>query len=260
MTNTILVPKILEGKRFCTGRTEDKDLKKCLSEGYEAQFMPAVADARIAAQGDIMGGPEFTDIWMCNYCTLSVKATGKTKQGNPVVVYAHVPNYLSDPDNIEKVIDQGTINGAGRMPQEEFQRLLDLEDNENVFVVDYNALRNSCSWGFEIPLNEAIKHPQTIPFLGGEERAEKYLKKHEEVIGNSRKIVREEGKIEFKKHKEVNGNSIGIWRSDDLSDHPLARLLCLDYVVVNLGGVRQISGLNGKGYFGSGNGFLGVKN
>ncbi len=197
MTGKIKVPIKIEAEEFHANRT-DKALRDCQSRGFEAVFMPAIIDARIEA-------PKDARIWQNWYIAPSIRATGKTKQDNAVVVYAHVPNYFSNPDNIEKAINQGLVNGAGIMPKDEFQRLLDLEDSENVFIVDYDALKSSSSG--VIPLEAAIKHPQTVPFLGGEERAKAYLKRH----------------------KEVYGYKIGIWHSDDLADEPLGRPLFLGY-------------------------------
>lgn len=222
--DTILVPvkKNLEGKEFYDNKT-DKALKTCQTEGFEAVFMPSIADTRIEA-------PKDARIWQTWYSAPSVKATGKTKQGNAVVVYAHIPNYFSNPNNIETAISQGLINGAGIMPQDELQRLLDLADNENVFVLvgkDYDKLKNSSSG--VIPLKNALKHPQTIPFLGGKERAERYLERH----------------------KEVYGNQIGNWHLDDLSEKPLGRLLCV--------GNDYYNGLNGDNFIFDNGRFIGVR-
>ncbi|MBI2499311.1 hypothetical protein HYV88_03660 [Candidatus Woesearchaeota archaeon] len=204
--NQILVPVKVEGKEFYASRT-DEALRNCQNENYAALFMPSVADTRIEA-------PKDTRAWQSWYTTPSIRATGRTKQGTPVVVYAHVPNHFSDPSNITQAIENGLVNGAGILPQPEFQRLLDLKDDKNVFVIDYNSLRGSSS--DVIHLKQALEHPQTIPFLGGKERAEKYLERH----------------------KEVFGNSIGILHSDDLSDQTLARLLFLGscYGNILLGG------------------------
>lgn len=162
-------------------------------ENYEPLFMPSFTDMRIEAPKDAI-------IWQNWYCTPSIKVTGRTEGRKMVVVYAHVPNYFSNPDNIKDKW-KGLANGAGIMPDKEFQGLLDLEDNKNIFVVDYKILRNSESG--VILLKDAIKHPQTIPFLGGKERAERYLERH----------------------KEVDGEKIGIFYSDDLHDRPFGRLL-----------------------------------
>src|SRR3989344_8722044 len=201
MTNTqiqeqskILVPKRiitnLEGKEFYNNSVPEA-LKSLQKEGYTPVYMPQLADARIEADGD-------SRVWQTWFTTPSIRATGRTKQGNPVVVYAHTNNYLSTPENIEQSISAVLVNRAGRIPQGEFQRLVDLEGltdesgNQLVFLVDYDKLRNSKSG--VIKVSDALKHPQTVPFLGGEERAQRYLEKHKIVLGQN----------------------IGVWHSDDL--------------------------------------------
>lgn len=193
----ILIPRkeMLEAEEFYDNFLYQA-LRKCQEKGLEAVFMPSIIDARIES-------PNNARIWGTWYSTPSIMATGRTQQGNPVVVYAHIPNYFSNPDNIEEAIRKGLVGGAGIMPEKEFQRLLDLEDNENVFVVDYETLKESGS--DVISLEEALDHPQTIPFLGRQERAERYLERHGEVYGGG----------------------IGIWHTDDLADRPLGRLLFL---------------------------------
>ena len=162
---------------------------------YKAQFMPGIIDER-------MNTSDYTaPIWSDWHTSLSLRATGKSKQGNAVVVYAHVPHELSTPEGMQAARKAGLVNGAGKLSKNEFYRLLDLEDKENVFVVDYNALKNSES--DVIPVSKALAHPQTIPFLGGSERAEAYLEKH----------------------KEAFGKNIGIWHSDDLGNEPVGRVL-----------------------------------
>ncbi|MBI5804083.1 hypothetical protein HY450_02470 [Candidatus Pacearchaeota archaeon] len=196
MTNETIkvsIRKSVEGRAFGPVRG-DVALKECSDAGYEAQFMPTLIDTRIYSK---KGSAFWNFLWR----TPSIKATGKTKQDNPVVIYAHVPNYFSKHENITEAIEVGLVKGAGKIPREEFQRLLDLEDKERVFVVDYDELKRSTS--DLIPVKKALAHPQTIPFLGGKDRAELYLPKH----------------------KENYGDQIGIWHSDDLCDEPLARLL-----------------------------------
>ncbi|MBI2452546.1 hypothetical protein HYV50_05755 [Candidatus Pacearchaeota archaeon] len=216
--NTIQVPirKTLEGKEFPESGSERidlalKELEDSRNPAYEAVYMPELIDARIYS-------PEDSRIWQVWWITPSIRATGKTKQGNPVVVYAHIPNYFSKSENITKAINQGLVNYAGRIPQNEFQRLLDLEDKKRVFVIPHSDLKNS--EGGVISLKKALKHPQTIPFLGGEERAAKY----------------------FERHKEVYGENIGIWHTDDLAEEPLARALFVGVGVGGLGGVLDYSG------------------
>ena len=220
MTNTqvqekskIFVPirKSLEGQEFYNSNIPTA-LRTLQSEGYTPVYMPQIVDARIEADED-------SRVWQTWFTTPSIRATGRSKEGIPVVVYAHIDNYFSSPENIEQAMSQGLVNGAGRIPQSEFQRLIDLEGltdesgNQSVFVIGYNKLREYKS--DVIKVSNALKHPQVIPFLGGEERAQRYLKKH----------------------KKVFGSTIGIWHSDDLSDEPLARLLRLgDYCDDGLGG------------------------
>src|SRR3989344_5558178 len=86
------------------------------------------------------------------------------------------------------------------MPESEFQRLLDLEDGKRVFVVDYGKLRDSKSGTLSI--EQALEHPQIIPFLGGEARAEAYLQKHSKIYGDR----------------------IGIWHGDYLGNNPVWRV------------------------------------
>ena len=196
-------------------------LDNCQKEGYKAMFMPELADARIKAGKD-------SELWQKWYSTPSLRATGKTKQGNAVVVYAHVPNHFSNPENIEKAVKEGLVSGAGIMPQKEFQKLVDAEDSKKVFVVDYDKLKNSkCD---VISVDFALEHPQTIPFLGGEKRAEKYLEKH----------------------KQVYRNKIGIWHSDDLKDNPVGRVLFV-------GCIYDYDGLYGSYDLGGCGGFCGVQ-
>lgn len=166
-----------------------------LDKNYDPLFMPSIIDMRIEAPKDAI-------IWQNWYCTPSIKVTGRTEGRNVVVVYAHITNYFSNPDSIKDKW-KGLADGAGIMPDKEFHGLLDLEDNKNVFVVDYKTLMGSESG--VILLKDALKHPQTIPFLGGKERAEKYLERH----------------------KEVDGEKIGIFCSDDFIGHdrPFGRLL-----------------------------------
>jgi len=179
-------------------------------------FMPEIADAKINDDS----------LWREWYSSVSLRATGRTKQGTPVVVYAHVPNFYSNPENIRQAKAQGLINGAGVLPEDEFQRLLSLE-GQGVFVVDYKALKNSQS--DVIPVERALNHPQVIPFLGGQKRAEIYLAKHKEVVGNK----------------------IGVWHNDDLQEQPVARPLFF--------GDGYVDVLGANGGFDSDGHFLGVQ-
>lgn len=178
-------------------------LKNCGSECEEILYMPQLLELKISALND-------SKIFQNWYSTPSIKVTGRTKQGKPVVVYAHISDYFSNQKNIKKSINKGLINGAGYILNKDFMRLLELEDNKKVFVVDYYKLKSSTS-GI-IPLEKALEHPQTIPFCGSKELAEKYLGKYKEVYGAMGKIY---------------GEGIGVFHCDDLYNSPLARPLVI---------------------------------
>ncbi len=222
MSNDLQIVRrvVSKGREFHAGGTYGvaDSLKECNDVGYQPLFMPELAMAKADADKD-------SRLWQTWFLAPSVRVTGKSRQGNPVVVYAHVPTSLSDPANIRKMIDdRALVNGAGPMPQEEFYNLLGQEGNR-VLVVDYAKLRESTS--DVIKVDDAMAHPQTAPFLGGEQNAQAYLAKH----------------------KDVYGKRIGVWHSDDLKDRPMGRLLCL--------GLDDYGGLDG-GLLGSGGRFVGV--
>lgn len=205
--NTLNVPVSIEGEEFYNNNLSDA-LSNCQKQ-HSPLFMPSLIDARIYS-------PKGARIWQSRYDSVSARVTGKTKAGNAVVVYAHIPNYLAKPKNIEKAKKQKLVNGAGIVPQNEFQRLLDLEDGLNVFAVDNNTLNSSTSG--VVAIKDALKHPQTIPFIGNEARAEAYLKRFEEVYGNK----------------------IGIWHCNDLGEQPLGRLLYVGDSNSGLNGLRYL--------------------
>ena len=199
MSEKILIPTFVEAEPFEKLEVNgvEKALRGCYKAKCEPVYMPQLVDARI-------NSPKDSPVWKW-HTTPSVRVTGKTKQGNPVVVYAHVPNYFSKPNNVAKAVNEGLTNGAGKMPPKDFYKLLDQEDKENVFVVDYTKLKNSSSGAIDV--TQAIEHPQTAPFLGGRARAEQYLAKHQQVY---------------------NTTKIGVWHYDDLLvDQPLGRVLFL---------------------------------
>ena len=154
----------------------EKALAACEQAKAQPLYMPQLADARIAAGKD-------SYLWKNYFTTPSTRITGTSKSGNKVVVYAHVPTYLSTSVNLAKAREDGLVNGAAKIPQEEFYRILDLEDNKTVFVVDEATLRNAPPFYISKLSQVALKHPQTIPFLGGKERAEAYLAQHQTVYG-----------------------------------------------------------------------------
>jgi len=212
-----VVPKEPVKQFYSNSNTGVADVfEQSANEGYQALFMPELALARIGSQ----------DLWQNWYVTPSVRATGQTKAGAKVVVYAHVPNYLSNPANIRNTIKEGTLkNGAGAIPQDQFDALVSQNGNGRVFVIDYDTLRKSSSE--VISVDSALEHPQTIPFLGSEATAKLYLQRH----------------------KEVYGKNIGIWHQDDFDKKtPRGRVLFLGGIGYDgLGGVSSLGVLGGLG-------------
>ncbi len=197
-TDLTIVRKVVsKGREFYVeGKYGVSDsLKNCNDAGCKPLFMPELAMARADADKD-------SRLWQTWFLAPSVRVTGRSKANNPVVVYAHVPTSLSDPVNIRKFVDESAlVNGAGPMPQDEFYALLEREGDGRVFVVGYDKLRESTSG--VVKVDNALDHPQIVPFLGGEQIAKAYLAKH----------------------KDVYGKSIGVWHSDDLKDRPMGRVV-----------------------------------
>ena len=184
----------------------ETNLQNCQDEGFRPAYMPELAEARI--KGKVS--------WNLEFDTASTKATGKTKQGNTVVVYAHIPTSLTTPQGIRLAKAQGeglngVIHGAALFPQEEFQSLVDqdgrtdAQGNRLVWIVDCKKI--SFPWYGDLRLDQALKSPIVIASLGGEKRAELYLQEHAKVYKISK---------------------IGVWNINDSErgiDSPLARLI-----------------------------------
>ncbi len=175
-------------------------LANCAKAGYEALYIPELALTRVGAEQ----GSKVLTKW---YLTPSLRVTGTTKQGSRISLYVHMPTDFNRLENIRNVVEEGKlVNGAGFISQEEFNRLESLNGNERVFLVPYKTLKGSSSG--VISVDDALDHPQTIPFLGGVDKAKAYLAKH----------------------KQVCGSIIGIWHSDDFNKKdPLGRVLYLGF-------------------------------
>lgn len=155
---------------------KDEALAKCYSSGFEAAYMPQLVDTRLEG-----------NFWDESITTPSIKSAGRTRQGAAVVVYAHIPNFLCIPRYIEMIrtgkIESVLDTAAFRFPQTEFQSLVDTDGltdaqgNRLVWVVDYETLKKAPS--SKLQIEDALTHPQTIPFLGGEQRAERYLAEYQ---------------------------------------------------------------------------------
>jgi len=216
--STIIIPKFVEAKPFYDEKMH-KALANCQSEGFDAQFIPEIMDSRSVSDKD-------NEVWNNWYCAPSVRITGTTKNGRKVVVYAHVPNYFSNPKHIQSALK--TIEkGAGIYPEKELQRLVSMEDGERVFVLDYVTATKAASG--VMSLDEARENVHTVPFIGGKARTEKYLAQYKKIVGDK----------------------IGVWHSDDMDSNSRARVL---YVSGN--NDYNLDGGNGLGDNGR---FLGVR-
>ncbi len=183
------------------------------SKGVEVASMPLAVDKRLSSDG---GSPS----WNFGYTTLSLKVTGTSKRNNKVVVYVHgIPHYFSESENIRKAVSLGLVNGAGILPRKEFFRILSLEDNINVHVLDYRTWERSDSG--VISIKKAYKNPAIERFIGNRYKTEQYLKSRQ----------------------NVHGKTIGVLRSDDLSYEPLARLLFLGvgYDIIENGSLNSFA-------------------
>ena len=188
----------------------------CIAEGFEPLSMPQLADLMI-------NNPNCSAFWEMAISTTSIIANGKTKAGNEVIAIAHCPSYLSSPKNLYHAIRENQVShGAVCIPDEEFWKILELEDNVNVFVVDRALVEQWPKefYGVDAPLVKekiagldaiAINHPLTAPYFASRERAEKFLKKHRDICS---------GNIEI--------NTIPLW-----ADKPLASLIISFYVGIN---------------------------
>lgn len=224
----ILIPKRTvvnyQGKEFESFEYggQAKALKNLIDQGYTPVNMPSLIDARIEASKE-------DRVWQTYFTTPSMIITGKIKNESMVAFDHRQDNYFArDPKNIEEAL-KALINYAGIVPQKEFEEAVEKDEFENeqkdrlVWVIkgeDYKRFRDSKSG--VIPVKNALEHPQTIPFLGGEKRAQSYLQRH----------------------KEVYGDRIRIWHADDLSkddNQPLGRLLDLgSYYGIGLGGYYDL--------------------
>ena len=218
----------IQPKLFYADRTDDA-LKNCRQLGHRPLFMPEVIDERIRA-------PNNSFLWTNWLSATSIRATGTTTSGTPVVLYVHTGNSFIEPATITARMNKLTINGAGAISIEEFRRLLKLGENGEtdkagnrlVHIVDYNTLKPSTNE--LMPLSGALEHLETIPFIGSEERAKRYFARFKEVYCKD--------EIRIERYDDLNG------------DQPLGRFLFVgfDYHGIGLGCFGCV-GLNRAGRF-----------
>ncbi|MFH1364996.1 MAG: hypothetical protein ABIH28_00210 [archaeon] len=177
LKNTITLTKLTQAKVFCDTSNEFafyNSLKECGEEGFKPTFVPEVVDLMLRVNDD-------SQMWHYNnnWVGPSVKIRGKSKQGNDVVVYAHVPTFFSNVGNFQDKQRHELYRSFSdrETPQSEFEKILELEDNENVFVHDYFEKRKEKNkFGFD----EALEKTRLVSLLGGKERAGAFLKRTRE--------------------------------------------------------------------------------
>ncbi|MEK6969071.1 MAG: hypothetical protein AABW48_01455 [Nanoarchaeota archaeon] len=194
-------------------------LEDCAAAGYRPAFMPELIRERLAQ-------PKLDKIWQNWWTSASLIASGRTKQGTYVKVIAHVPHAFLKPKTLGKVLKHDlkphysgiylqrnlTAKGAGKYPQADFNRLLNLAEQgkEGVFVIPEETFTkadlNTIVWGVT------------------ESEAKKYLVEREKKFGPG----------------WCNGYA------DMASKEPVGRLVYLGYCYGNADGVEGGIDLSGR--------------
>ena len=168
----------------------DVALRELLNEGYSPIYAAKLAFLRASV-------PPECPLWGVTYTTPSLVMKGKTRGGLDAVVVAHVPNYLSNPDNIESAIQDGLVDGYAKIPPEEFYQILEMENGKNVFVLSeqgYENYMNSHSGNLAelgylsgnrfLAVRSVLLYPAAKPFLGGRKEARDYITAHKRIYGS----------------------------------------------------------------------------
>ena len=117
----LIKDKQYEGKEFYN-RNIAQALEDSQSNGYIPLFMPKLIDQRTQ-------NPKSKLLWNNWFIAPSLRATGQTSQGSKVVVYVHKENHFSNLNNVRTATIH-LINGAGIIPQEEFQKYINEDGKE----------------------------------------------------------------------------------------------------------------------------------
>lgn len=154
---------------------------------YNTSLPVALREAREYAdrnKGTILSLPQLVQerikadkedtIWTNWFTVNSEEYVGKTKQGNPVLVTSH-GQAIWTPDRIEQAYREDLINGAGRLTEPEFHKLLE----GKVTVTDLDKIKSTVS-GIQ-RIDELRENPLFILRAGGAERANNYLDRVKEV-------------------------------------------------------------------------------
>ncbi|MEK6967750.1 MAG: hypothetical protein AABX51_03915 [Nanoarchaeota archaeon] len=205
--NSLISP----AKSFHSERGAQYALRALTDGNYKPLFLSQLVALKTGANHDC-------PFWSTDIATPDSVMKGRTKGGLDVLVIAHVPNYFSNPDNLNRAVQEGLINGYGSIPVAEFHRTLDLEEKEKVIVLAGNKYDEFISapegdlseLGYLSPGDylaacSILTHPAPTPFIGERSKARNYILAH----------------------KKIFGNHFGIWHKLPDSDKPIGGLLHL---------------------------------
>ena len=196
---TILLEKknVAEGEAFYNTHLPAA-LKKAQTyagkQGYVAS-LPELVRARILASPD-------QEIWTNFYTANSEEDIGATKQGKPILLVVHGNGILSSPERIERAYQDGLINRAARLFQEEVVKLSEgrLPNEQVIPVHSFSEFRQGIrnlprNYAIVMDLDEAkrtksgvhkikdlLNSPLFIARAGGLQTAEEYLRNVEEKL------------------------------------------------------------------------------
>ena len=129
--NKIQIPvqAIIEGRELNPCRL-DLALEALKEVNYRPASLPEIAAARIKAHQDGNLEP-----WHKYYDSGSLRAWRTFKSGYPLVVTAHMPNYITqNPKILREAIEQRKlIDGTLELPDEVFDELISLDGTSDSF-------------------------------------------------------------------------------------------------------------------------------
>lgn len=235
------VELIFDGKRFHDYDNLWEALEKCRNRGYRPLFMPEVIDSmigfldsikkyRVEEKGSDYGDFRFPDSYgggtylthaqilnRYDTTTQSMRILGKTKVGNNVAIYIHIPSYSSNPMYLRR---SERFGGGILLPRSEFDRLLDLEDDKNVFVTDYKYPQSIFDPSLKFD-KSILRNRLVTSFLGGKRRTEELIEKCKEVLQRRKRDIKLEDPGSY-----VNGHGwLHSCEEESISGYVIANML-----------------------------------
>lgn len=195
-----LVDHLINGERFFG--SYEHIFSKLEERDYTTFTMPSLVDALLKA-------PRDTTIWKDKIFereplyTSSIKVFGMDEHENRLVVYVHSDHYLSNSQNLRKIIVKEQYTKYGKeahLPTSRFNTLRRLDGatddlgNRLIWVFDYDDVIRKHKFG-SMHIDEAAEHPCIVGALGGYEIAGRYLKRYQETLGQNH--IASPNKIKF---------------------------------------------------------------